>query len=583
MSKKVYFPVILLVLSAMLLGACAPAAQPTEAPIVEAPVATQVPATAVPTAEPVVEAPDFVALFDEVIANNPQDKGYGSIGADKLNTDLVENPELFLLDIREPAEFEADGYIASENFAAIPLRQLMDNLDKLPTLDAPIVVYCKSGHRGALAMTALQLVGYTNVRNLGGGIGSWKKAEFPVEMAAAPAPETISTPIVENEALFTAVHDYMAAIPDSFYATSPAKVNESMVNAETMIIVDVRTAEEFGKGYIDGAENIPMDQFMGAMDQLTDKDAKIVIYCGSGHRGAIVLMGLMMNGYTNVVNIGGGFGAWKTAELPFVGGAPDFANLYAGLVADNGKELGYGTVAADVLNTELVENADLFVLDIREPAEFEADGYIQTTNYAAIPLRQLFDNLDKLPSVDTPMVVYCKSGHRGAFAWAALKLMGYDVRNLAGGIGAWKKAEFPVEMAAAPVAETISTPIVANEALFTALHDYLAAISDDFYATSAANVNEMIINAETFALLDVRRADEFAEGYIETAINIPLEDLMPNLAQLPDKDAKIVIYCKSGHRGGVAVQALRQLGYTNVINLGGGMNAWVAAELPTVK
>jgi rhodanese-related sulfurtransferase len=44
-----------------------------------------------------------------------------------------------------------------------------------------------------------------------------------------------------------------------------------------------------------------------------------------------------------------------------------------------------------------------------------------------------------------------------------------------------------------------------------------------------------------------------------------------------------VVLCQSGHRGALAMMYLRMIGYTNVRNLGGGMNAWIAAELPVVK
>ena len=45
----------------------------------------------------------------------------------------------------------------------------------------------------------------------------------------------------------------------------------------------------------------------------------------------------------------------------------------------------------------------------------------------------------------------------------------------------------------------------------------------------------------------------------------------------------IVIYCASGHRGGIGLLALRMLGWTEVRDLGGGVSAWSAAELPLVK
>jgi rhodanese-related sulfurtransferase len=66
-------------------------------------------------------------------------------------------------------------------------------------------------------------------------------------------------------------------------------------------------------------------------------------------------------------------------------------------------------------------------------------------------------------------------------------------------------------------------------------------------------------------------------------VHLPVSDLMANLRQLPTLDQLIVVYCASGHRGGIALDALGMVGYTNVRNLGGGMGAWVAAELPVVK
>lgn len=584
MSKKINISLLFVLILAMVMSACAPAAQPTTvAPVVEAPVATEVP-TMAPTAEPiVVEAPDFNAVFTQVIAQFPKDKGYGTVSVDNLNTELVENPSLFVLDVREPSELEADGYIAGS--VNIPIRQVLDNLDKLPGLDDPIVVLCKSGHRGVMTMNALAAIGYTNLRNMAGGLNAWLKAELPVVKDAPTAPESISTPVIENEALYTAVRDFMANLPDGFYNAAPAKINEMIISGDFSTLVDVRRPDEFEKGYVEGAINIPLEDFVANYAaQLPDKEAKILVYCGSGQRSVFALMTLLMNGYTNVTNMAGGFGAWKTAELPVYGAAPDFSKLFTTLIEKNGKDAGYGSISADALNTALVENPDLFIVDVREPAELEADGYISATNFAAIPVRQLLQNLDKLPSLDTPIVIYCKSGHRGEFASVALQLIGYtNVKNLGGGLNNWKKAELAVEMTPAPVAESISTPIVADQQLFAAVDAFMTNLPDGFYNTNPASLNEMIVNGEVMTLVDVRTAEEYAGGYIEGAINIPLDQLMANLSQLPDKAAKIVVYCGSGQRSALVTTALIFNGYTNVINLGGGMGAWKAAELPVVQ
>ena len=71
-------------------------------------------------------------------------------------------------------------------------------------------------------------------------------------------------------------------------------------------------------------------------------------------------------------------------------------------------------------------------------------------------------------------------------------------------------------------------------------------------------------------LVDVRTQDEYNEGYIEGAILFPVSDINSNTAQeyLPDKDAVIIVYCRSGNRSSQAAQKLKQLGYKNVYDLG---------------
>ena len=71
-------------------------------------------------------------------------------------------------------------------------------------------------------------------------------------------------------------------------------------------------------------------------------------------------------------------------------------------------------------------------------------------------------------------------------------------------------------------------------------------------------------------ILDVRRPDEYAEGHIPGAINIPNEEIgTAEIAELPDKSQLILVYCRSGRRSKEASEKLVKLGYTNIVEFGG--------------
>ena len=73
-----------------------------------------------------------------------------------------------------------------------------------------------------------------------------------------------------------------------------------------------------------------------------------------------------------------------------------------------------------------------------------------------------------------------------------------------------------------------------------------------------------------YIIVDVRRADEFAQGHIPGAINIDNEDIADTEpAKLPDKEQMIYVYCRSGNRSKQAAEKLASMGYSNVIEFGG--------------
>ena len=87
-------------------------------------------------------------------------------------------------------------------------------------------------------------------------------------------------------------------------------------------------------------------------------------------------------------------------------------------------------------------------------------------------------------------------------------------------------------------------------------------------------------------LIDVREADEYREGHINGALNIPrgvLEFKLSATPELAARDMNIVLYCKTSGRAALAAVALQDMGYLQVKSIAGGFDAWIAAHKPVVK
>jgi rhodanese-related sulfurtransferase len=101
---------------------------------------------------------------------------------------------------------------------------------------------------------------------------------------------------------------------------------------------------------------------------------------------------------------------------------------------------------------------------------------------------------------------------------------------------------------------------------------------------NAKQFYEMMQKEKDVIILDVRTPQEYQEGHISNAINIPVQILGQQLDKLKNfKDKKILVYCRSGHRSAIASQILDRAGFKNVYNLKGGLFEWKASGLPLVK
>jgi rhodanese-related sulfurtransferase len=97
----------------------------------------------------------------------------------------------------------------------------------------------------------------------------------------------------------------------------------------------------------------------------------------------------------------------------------------------------------------------------------------------------------------------------------------------------------------------------------------------DGYADISVEQLASLMEGEEITLVNVHVP---YEGEIrQTDLFIPFDDIADHLSELPDKEATIVLYCRSGSMSTSAAQELAALGYTNILEVDGGFSAWLAA------
>ena len=107
-------------------------------------------------------------------------------------------------------------------------------------------------------------------------------------------------------------------------------------------------------------------------------------------------------------------------------------------------------------------------------------------------------------------------------------------------------------------------------ALFFAAN-ILTGCTPNYQAISHEDAQEILAQEKNYILLDVRTLGEYEKKHIPNAVLLPIEEIKRgNVAEvLPDKNQKILLYCWTGRRAEDAAAILFNMGYKNVVNLGG--------------
>jgi hydroxyacylglutathione hydrolase len=211
---------------------------------------------------------------------------------------------------------------------------------------------------------------------------------------------------------------------------SPAEVWKHAKQGD--VILDVRSAGEYGEGHIPGSLNIGLGgQYASWAGTLISLDAPVVIVAESEEKANEAQVRLARVGLENVKGyLAGGIQAWRDAGF-------DVAAVPQITVAEL---------------KELIESDnDLQVIDVRRGGEYESGHAPRATTAPLANLRETLPKLNLNPSRKTAVI--CAGGYRSSAATSIMQPLGFtDLLNVTGGTNAWIKAGYEVEMPATAAA-----------------------------------------------------------------------------------------------------------------------------------
>jgi len=257
------------------------------------------------------------------------------------------------------------------------------------------------------------------------------------------------------------------------------------------------------------------------------------------------------------------------------------------------------TALHDRMNDTDTTNDPFKVVDVRAAADY-AGGHIPgaiNIGWKAVAddasLALLGDPAGKTCAAN------CYTGHTGAIATGVLNLLGFRTANLKFGIVSWTRdaaargtiavepdlsKDFAVETTARTAESNQTPPVLDFDGVITKRDVVKAAakayLSDPAMAPTIAaqtlfdNLNDGDTANDPF-VISVRKPEDYAKGHIPGAVNIPWNQIASeeSLKKIPT-GRDIVVYCYTGHTGGIATGVLGTLGYHKVKNLKFGMAGW---------
>ena len=483
--------------------------------------------------------------------------------------ELFDGNEPFaLIDVREPGEYNASHIPGS---SLIPRRMLEFDLSVAVPHPATLVALCDDdGRRVSRAVDTAELMGYSDVVWLEGGINRWMSLDHPTEWG-------VNVPSKDFGEKMEVVHH----VPE----IDAIELHERITRGDKLVILDTRTPEEYRRFCIPGGRSVPGGELALRITDITadlDADTTVVVNCAGRTRSIIGTRLLQRMGLDReVVGLKNGTSGWVLAGYELESGA-DRDHLPP--VSDAGRAAAedYAARCAAEDGVRFIDVAGLdqlidrshkesvYFIDVRTSEEYDT-GSIPAFRW--FPGGQCVQRSDDVAVVKNAPIVFCCNGRaRAALTASWYRQLGYaEVYALDGGTQAWRGAGRPLESKFSVGASFDGSISGMGEP------QLLAEAREDVATVSARELAQ----DDSAIVLFVDTSRDFARGHVPGARWVPRGWLEWQVADyVPATDTRVVVTCGEGSQSLLAAATLQELGYSNVQALKGGMAAWNAARLP---
>ncbi|MDQ3750686.1 MAG: MBL fold metallo-hydrolase [Acidobacteriota bacterium] len=321
---------------------------------------------------------------------------------------VLTGDTLFIGDVGRPDLVGSKGFTA-EQMAGFLYDSLHEKILQLPD---DTEVYPAHG--------AGSLCGKNMSKETWSTIGEQRKSNYALQpMAKDEFVKMMTENLTEAPAYFPkSVAKNLAGARSLEELSKPKKMSAQEVKDFSGVILDVRSADEYGAGHIPNALNIGLGgQFASWAGTLIETDAPVVIVADAEEKIAEAVMRLARVGIESVA----GFlliedWTFSTAQIK--------------------------QISVEEMNERLAENNDLQFVDVRRMGEYENGHAPRTVNLTLSNLGNLTGNLD----TSRPTYVICQGGYRSSAATSILEQKGFqEIYNITGGTGAWVENELQIE------------------------------------------------------------------------------------------------------------------------------------------